>query len=255
MKPRVGLVVVMMLGLVGCGSASPDSAASAVSSTSTRQTGFPDVAGKTLAEASFALSSAGYSNYTYWVDGKFDPHAVSSNDDLASFLVTSSYPSAGSEVSKSDHIMLNLIPNPDNPPKPKPSPIPSPAPLPTQTTIAVPAPTTPAAAPTPKKPKQSLVTYIVESDGPIGLITYTNFVGNKMGQEQASDEVLGPVEKSYEFDASNFESSYGFWSLGVSAQAGAGTSIITCRIMHDGREISKQTSTGQYSIVTCNAGR
>ena len=98
------------------------------------------------------------------------------------------------------------------------------------------------------------MTYIVEADGPIGIITYTNFVGNKMGQEQSSDEVWGPVEKSYDFDAFGFESSYAFWSLGVNAQAGAGTSTITCRILRDGREISRQTSTGQYSVVTCNVG-
>ncbi|MDP9933832.1 hypothetical protein J2T11_000156 [Paenarthrobacter nicotinovorans] len=254
MRAYAGLIAVMMLGLVGCGSASPEAAPSGASSASSQPAGFPNVAGKTLAEASINLSSAGYYNYTHWVDGKFDPYAVRSDDDLSNFLVTSSDPSAGSDVSPKDHIKLNIVPNPDNPPKPRPSPTPSTEPMPAQTALVAPTPTATAAAPTPKKPKQSLVTYIVEADGPIGIITYTNFVGNKMGQEQASDEVWGPVEKSYEFDASNFESSYGFWSLGVSAQAGAGTSTVTCRIMHDGREISKQTSTGQYSVVTCNAG-
>jgi hypothetical protein len=98
------------------------------------------------------------------------------------------------------------------------------------------------------------VTYVVEADGSIGTIIYTNFVGSKMGQEQSSDEVWGPVEKSHDFYALGFESSNELWSPGVIAQAGAGTSSITCHILRDGREISKPTSTGQYSVFTCNVG-
>lgn len=97
------------------------------------------------------------------------------------------------------------------------------------------------------------VTYVVEADGPIGVITYTNWVDNQMGQEQASD-VAGPATKEYKFRASSFESRYGIWSLGVSAQAGDGTSSITCRILMNGKEIAAQTSTGPYSIVSCQKG-
>lgn len=98
---------------------------------------------------------------------------------------------------------------------------------------------------------ERVVSYVVEADGPIGVITYTNWVNNQMGQEQASD-VYGPVTKEYRFRDSSFN--YGMWSLGVSAQAGAGTSSVTCRILVNGREIAAQTSTGQYSVVSCNKG-
>lgn len=62
------------------------------------------------------------------------------------------------------------------------------------------------------------------------------------------------AEKTYEFAASRFESTYGFWSLGVNAQGSDATVSITCRIFLDGKEISTQTSTGAYSIVMSNAG-
>lgn len=104
-----------------------------------------------------------------------------------------------------------------------------------------------------KAARERNVTYIVEADGPIGVITYTDFVNNQMGQEQSSDEVMGPVKKVYKFDESDFGGRYSFWSLGVNAQAGAGTSKITCRILLNNRELAKQTSTGQYSVVSCNA--
>lgn len=200
------------------------------------------------------LSGAGYYNYAYMINGVFDPTAVGS-DDLSRYLVESSSPKTGFDLPKDASISLNLIPNPDNPPTPKPTPtavaFPSLGSAVVQSASPAPVPSTTF---TPPKPKQSQVKYIVEADGPIGLITYTNFIGNKMGQEQATEEVWGLVEKAYEFASSDFETRYGIWSLGVSAQAGAGTASVTCRIMLDGREISKQTSTGPYALVICNAG-
>lgn len=206
------------------GAARPQAVPSPSPTATSKDISLPDVGGKTLSEASSTLGSAGLSNYSYYVDGKYT--SVGSGD-FNSYPVVSSEPGAGSTMTKKDLVYLPLKPNPANPP---------------------------TLSPTPEAPKQVHVTYVVEADGPIGIITYTNFVGNKMGQEQSLDEVWGPVEKSYDFDAFGFESSYGFWSLGVNAQAGAGTSTITCRILRDGREISKQTSTGQYSVVTCNVG-
>lgn len=105
-----------------------------------------------------------------------------------------------------------------------------------------------------KAARERNVTYLVEADGTISMVTYTNFVNNQMGQEQSSNEVMGPVKKVYKFDESDFGGQYGFWSLGVNAQAGANTSTITCRILLNGRELAKQTSTGPYSVVSCNAG-
>ncbi|MDQ0664543.1 hypothetical protein QFZ35_003041 [Arthrobacter ulcerisalmonis] len=248
MKAIAGAVLVLMV-LAGCGSA-PTAVRSPSPTATSNDIALPDVGGKTLANATITLSSAGLSNYSYYVDGKFT--SIRSGD-FNSYFVVSTEPDAGSTVTKKDLIYLHLKANPANPPTPSlsaaspPTPTPSPTPKPI-VTASVPPPPPPAA------PKQVHVTYIVEADGPIGTITYTNFVGNKIGQEQSADEIWGPVEKSYNFDAFGFESSYGFWSLGVSAQAGAGTSTITCHILRDGREISKQTSTGQYSVVTCNVG-
>ncbi len=245
----------LALALTGCAATSTVSGSSPTSQASTPP-GMPDVGGKSLAEATISLSGAGFYNYTYYVDGQSYPWAVGS-DDLDKYLVQSSIPSGGSDTPKNTAIKLNLIPNPDNPPTPRPSPSAksSLAPSSAPTVMPVSPSATPTPTFTPPKPKQSVVKYVVEADGPIGLITYTNFVGNKMGQEQASDEAWGPVEKTYEFAASSFESTYGFWSLGVSAQGSGATGSITCRIFRDGNEISTQTSTGAYSMVMCNAGR
>ncbi|TSE15671.1 hypothetical protein B1A87_006915 [Arthrobacter sp. KBS0703] len=124
---------------------------------------------------------------------------------------------------------------------------------------ATPQPTVeavPEVTPTTEAPKTRKITYIVEATGPISLITYSNFINSKMGQEQSSGEVTGTVKKTYEFPEEAFAGMQhgSFWSLGVSAQAGAGTTSITCRILSDGHEMSKQTSTGEYAVVTCNIG-
>jgi hypothetical protein len=101
------------------------------------------------------------------------------------------------------------------------------------------------------------VTYVVETDGVIGNITYTNFIGGHMGQEQATDETPGPVSKDYVFPESDMDGGAGHGklvSLGGGAQAGADTGSITCRILVNGREAAKQTSTGGYAVVSCNYG-
>ncbi|MCQ9162969.1 hypothetical protein [Arthrobacter sp. STN4] len=105
-----------------------------------------------------------------------------------------------------------------------------------------------------KRDTEKEITYIVEADGPIDGITYSNFVGNKNGQESDTVSRTGPIVKKYRFDGDDFTSAYGFWSLGVGATAGETTTSITCRILMDGTEVSKQTSTGAYSLVLCNAG-
>ncbi|QOT19355.1 hypothetical protein [Paenarthrobacter sp. YJN-5] len=252
-KGIVGLA--LALALTGCAATSTVSGSSPSSQAPTSQ-GLPDVAGKLLAEATISLSEAGFYNYHYYVDGQSYPGAVGP-DDLDKYLVQSTIAADGTDLAANPVIQLNLIPNPDNPPTPRPSPSAESSLAPSSAPAVIPV--SPSATPTPTftppKPKQSVVKYVVEADGPIGLITYTNFVGNKMGQEQASDEVWGPVEKTYEFAASSFESTYGFWSLGVSAQGSGATGSITCRIFRDGNEISTQTSTGAYSMVMCNAGR
>lgn len=111
--------------------------------------------------------------------------------------------------------------------------------------------------PTPTQAATRTVTYVVETDGVIDNITYTNFIGGQLGQEQAAGETPGPVSKDYVFPESDMDggAAHGeLVSLGVGAQAGAGTGSITCRILVDGREVAKQTSTGEYAVVSCNHG-
>lgn len=246
LKAIGGSVLVLMV-LAGCGSV-PQALPSPSPTATTKDISLPDVGGKTLSEASSTLRSAGLSNYSYYVAGEF---TTIGSGDFNSYIVVSSEPGAGSTVTKKDLVYLHLEPNPANPPTPSATPTSTHSATPTPTPSATPKPST-TPPPPPAATKHVHVTYIVEADGPIGIITYTNFLGNKMGQEQSSDEVWGPVEKSYDFDAFGFESSYGFCSLGVMAQAGAGTSTITRRILRGGREIFKQTSTGQYSVGRCN---
>jgi hypothetical protein len=245
----IGFVFLVLMVLAGCGSV-PQAVPGPSSTATSKEISLPDIGGKTLSEASNTLRTAGLSNYSYYVAGEFP---TIGSGDFNSYIVVSSEPGAGSAVTKKDSIYLHLKRNPANPPTPSPTHSATPTPTPSATPKSSVTPSTPPPPP-PAAPKRVHMTYIVEADDPIGIITYTNFVGNKMGQEQSSDEVWGPVEKSYDFDAFEFESSYAFWSLGVNAQAGAGTSTITCRILRDGREISRQTSTGQYSVVTCTVG-
>ncbi len=112
-------------------------------------------------------------------------------------------------------------------------------PTPTATVTAPPLPTT------------KTVTYVIEADGPIGLITYTNYIERQIGQEQTTNEVNGPVKKTYTFPASAFFEGTSF-SLGVIAQGSGSTTSITCRILLEGHELTKQTSSGPYAAVSCN---
>lgn len=108
-----------------------------------------------------------------------------------------------------------------------------------------------AAAPAAPVPTTKTVTYVVESDAPIGVITYTTFINGQMGQEQASDQAAGTIKKDYTYPLRYFDGS-GLVSLGVGAQAGAGATSITCRVLIDGQERIAKTSTGPYTVVSCN---
>lgn len=130
-------------------------------------------------------------------------------------------------------------------------PVPSDAVTPTHPPAPVPTPTP---TPTVTADPTSTVTYIVESDGPIELVTYTHFIGGSTAQEQDSAPAGGRVEKSYTFKSSDMFQKYGFWSLGVSGMAGPNAATISCSIILHGQVVSTQTSTGPYANVMCNQG-
>jgi hypothetical protein len=134
------------------------------------------------------------------------------------------------------------------------APVTTETPIPAPIITSTPTPTvtpTPTPTPSPTPPPTTTVTYRVETDGTIGVITYGNFIDGQMGSEQAADEVAGPVEKTYTFPGHIFDTR-GFTSLDVTAQAGAGSHSITCQILLDGREVSKHTSTGAFAVVDCS---
>lgn len=106
-----------------------------------------------------------------------------------------------------------------------------------------PAPSESATTPVGRK-----ITYVVTADGPILVTTFGNTIGGRLSTEQAND-VRSPFKKEYFFTES--ELSGGFNHLSVTAQAGEGTTKISCQILSDGTEMTKNTSTGPYAIVMC----
>jgi hypothetical protein len=129
------------------------------------------------------------------------------------------------------------------------------APAATATATPTPKPTPkPTVKPKPKPAPVEKVTYEVESNGSIDLITYTHFIGGATAQEQASGPLYGKIQKNYTFKPAEMYQKYSFWSLGVSGMAGADATTITCRILLNGKVISQQTSTGAYANVMCNKG-
>lgn len=107
----------------------------------------------------------------------------------------------------------------------------------------------PESTPTPEKPSGMTIKYIVTADGPISMSTFGNMIGGSLSTEQANDEV-SPITKEYFFPYDDVDD--GFNSFTVSAQAGEGTTTISCQILQNGKVIKKQTSTGSYAVVSCN---
>ncbi|WP_026820631.1 PASTA domain-containing protein [Arthrobacter castelli] len=90
---------------------------------------------------------------------------------------------------------------------------------------------------------ERVVRYFLESDAPIDIITCTSMINGETSQEQDTTGARSSVVKGYVFDEFEFGGSYSMYSFGVSGQAGAGASYITCRIEVEGRQVAKQTST------------
>jgi LytS/YehU family sensor histidine kinase len=95
----------------------------------------------------------------------------------------------------------------------------------------------------------NVVTYEITSDGKTASsVTYATFDANGGGTKQATDAAL-PFKVDVKLaDASIFSTS--IYSL--VAQAGDGATTITCKVLHNGKEISSNTSTGAYAVVTCS---
>lgn len=109
---------------------------------------------------------------------------------------------------------------------------------------------TPTPTPTATAPAGRKITYVVTADGPILNTTFGNSIGGSLSTEQDND-VRSPFKKEYFFTESQL--SGGFNHFSVSAQAGEGTTKISCQILSDGNELAKKTSTGPYAIVMCSS--
>jgi hypothetical protein len=109
---------------------------------------------------------------------------------------------------------------------------------------------TPAATPTPTPtPLMRKITYVITADGPILNATFGNTMDGGMSTEQAND-VASPFTKEYTFTQAQLERA-GFSVFSVSAQAGEGTTTISCQINLDEVAGPVKTSTGPYAIVMC----
>jgi len=116
----------------------------------------------------------------------------------------------------------------------------SPTPLPTATT-----PTGDSTAAAGGK----TVRYEVTSDATITTVSYLTITANGSGQESATD---APAPFVKEITIPSSDTAFDYKGFTLVAQAGAGATTISCKITFDGQVIAEQTSSGQYSVVTCN---
>jgi hypothetical protein len=94
----------------------------------------------------------------------------------------------------------------------------------------------------------STLVYEVSGEGAsASTVSYATVQGGQYGQEQATD---APLPWSKEFTVDNGAFDFGVFSL--TAQAAQGTTSISCRITLDGEVVAEQTSTGEYSVVSCS---
>lgn len=87
------------------------------------------------------------------------------------------------------------------------------------------------------------VVYTVTGDGTAN-ITYDTWTNNNSGTSQVSDAAM-PWTKTITATGT-------FSTFSVMAQLQTGTTS-TCTITVNGKQVSSNTSTGQYSIATCSA--
>lgn len=93
------------------------------------------------------------------------------------------------------------------------------------------------------------IQYQVESDGSsISNISYATYNGGTFGSESAT-EATSPFVKELDIEPGG---AFDVTSFTLTAISSDDASTITCRITRDGEVVAEQTSTGPYSVVTCN---
>lgn len=197
----------------------------------------PDVVGMTVAEALEELAGKGFPDAKYYDDESFYIEGyiedrIEAIEPGADSVVTEQFPGSGHSIdmpSVTDLILAVQDPK-------------------------VAAAEKKAEAERKKYEDEWVIRYILESDAPIGLATYTTMVGGSTNQEQDSSAAQTKLVKTLKFPSSNFSGTYEVWSFGVSGMAGAYATTITCKIEVNGEIVQKQTSKGAYSSAMCNEG-
>jgi hypothetical protein len=92
-----------------------------------------------------------------------------------------------------------------------------------------------------RKPPSGIV-YRVTSDGGISSVTYATAGFNQAQDTSVSGGTWSKTIRDAGVDVAT-----------VVAQAGGGASTIRCSITVDGQQLAKETSHGQYAVVTCSA--
>lgn len=88
-------------------------------------------------------------------------------------------------------------------------------------------------------PGNDSVRYEVDSNGPIGLVTYTNADGNITQNK--------PYGSTFSTEFNNNR------SLVYTITAQTEGNSISCKLYLNGNLVTQNTSTGQYTVVTCSA--
>lgn len=218
---------VLALSLAGCSSPASSGAATATTAAETKTVVARDVSLTSLEFAMFTLDAAGI-DYEVRVQG---PEATILKDPKGPadkgkwkvlMLVDDTKGAMSKEILRSGDFVQVLV-----------MPMVRPSPTPT---------------PTPTMPPDRKITYTITADGPILSTTFGNMISGKLSTEQAND-VPSPFIKEYTFSQSQFERD--FRGFSVTAQAGEGTTTISCQISIDDVEGPMNTSTGPYAVVMC----
>lgn len=102
-------------------------------------------------------------------------------------------------------------------------------------------------------PGTDTIVYSVTSDASSISATYTTFNGSNIAQAQ-DNSTTPPWTKTVTAQKSWFHSDSLIAQMNPAALSGGGKdgTTITCTITVNGKQVAKQTSTGQYATVTCD---
>ena len=110
--------------------------------------------------------------------------------------------------------------------------------------------TSPSATATANAGDPLVVAYSVTSDAQTAQsITYSTLTGGKVGTEQATGAAV-PFSKELDLQRGG---AFDIQSFSLAAQAAQTASTISCTITVNGKQVSTQTSTGAFAVVTCSA--